>query len=306
MKILKYDEYGHDALTRDIERLTARYPFICAGTYGKSVMGRELPYLRIGGGCHRVLYNAAHHANEWITSPLLMRFIEQYAEALDHGGSLSGFCQAVEVFVRSTVYIAPMVNPDGVELVLGNLCSGSDYDGAAALWEASGKTVPFPSGWKANLRGVDLNLQYPAGWDKAREIKYAAGYDKPGPRDYVGGRPLEAPESRALFDLTLELDPALTLSYHSQGETIYWKYSDYEPPRSREVGTLLCAVSGYAMEETPAYSGNAGYKDWFIERFGRPGYTIEVGLGESPLPFEQFDKIYRDNLGILTLCASCL
>ena len=53
------------------------------------------------------------------------------------------------------------------------------------------------------------------------------------------------------------------------------------------------------MEETPSASAYAGYKDWFIQEYNRPGYTIEAGEGENPLPMEQFDKIYADNVGIL-------
>ena len=48
-------------------------------------------------------------------------------------------------------------------------------------------------------------------------------------------------------------------------------------------------------------SGYAGYKDWFIQTYDRPGYTIEVGQGVSPLPLSQFDEVYADNLGILVL-----
>ncbi|MBO5857325.1 MAG: gamma-D-glutamyl-meso-diaminopimelate peptidase, partial [Clostridia bacterium] len=58
-------------------------------------------------------------------------------------------------------------------------------------------------------------------------------------------------------------------------------------------------VSGYAVEETPYASGFAGYKDWFIETYNRPGYTIEIGIGMSPLPLSQFPGIYKDNIGIL-------
>ena len=46
-----------------------------------------------------------------------------------------------------------------------------------------------------------------------------------------------------------------------------------------------------------------GYKDWFIQIYNRPGYTIEAGLGENPLPISQFDIIYKDNIGILILGA---
>lgn len=91
----------------------------------------------------------------------------------------------------------------------------------------------------------------------------------------------------------------MILAYHSQGDVIYWKYLDYEPDRSREIALYFGEVSGYTVEETPQASGYAGYKDWFIQEFNRPGYTIEVGMGENPLPLEQFSKIYADNIGIL-------
>ena len=68
-----------------------------------------------------------------------------------------------------------------------------------------------------------------------------------------------------------------------------------------EFGTQFANVSGYSLESTPYNSSFAGYKDWFIQNYNRPGYTIEVGLGTSPLPLSQFDKIYSDNLGILVL-----
>ena len=46
-------------------------------------------------------------------------------------------------------------------------------------------------------------------------------------------------------------------------------------------------------------SGYAGYKDWFIMNYDRPGYTVEAGLGENPLPMSQFAQIYEDNKEIL-------
>ena len=123
----------------------------------------------------------------------------------------------------------------------------------------------------------------------------------PAPADYVGSAPLSAPESRAMYDYTLSLSPKLILAYHTQGKVIYWRYLDYEPAGSREIADTFAAVSGYAVEDTPYASGFAGYKDWFIQNFNRPGYTIEAGIGQNPLPISQFDEIFSDNLGILTL-----
>ena len=150
---------------------------------------------------------------------------------------------------------------------------------------------------------MDLNLQYPALWLRAREIKFSQGFTRPGPRDYVGRAPLNQLESRALAQLTEELDPALVLAYHTQGKVIYWQFQDIQVPGARAYAEEFARLSGYALEEVPEESSYAGYKDWFIQSFRRPGFTIEVGSGINPLPLSQFDEIYRDNLGILTTAA---
>lgn len=84
----------------------------------------------------------------------------------------------------------------------------------------------------------------------------------------------------------------LILTFHSQGEVIYWKYGDFNPLNSYEIGTILSNSSGYSLDLTPPESAYAGYKDWFISRFNKPGYTIEVGFGENPLPISDFPFIY--------------
>lgn len=159
-------------------------------------------------------------------------------------------------------------------------------------------------GWKfLRSTGVDLNLQFPAEWQRAKEIKYKQGFTSPSPRDFVGYGPLTEIESLALYNFTIQHNFRLTLAYHTQGQVIYWKFLDFLPPDSRYIGEQFENVSGYTLEDTPTSSGYAGYKDWFIQDFNRPGYTIEAGIGTSPLPISQFNKIYRDNIGILVLGA---
>lgn len=280
------------------EGLIVRYPFIQAGIIGKSVMGKEIPYLKIGKGSIEVFYNASHHANEWITTPVLLKFIEEYAAAYITGEKIFDTL-AVELFNKSTLYLVPLVNPDGVDLVNGVIPDGKYLSQARSI-SARYPEIPYPNGWKANISGIDLNLQYPANWEQAKEIKFSQGFTTPAPRDFVGAAPLTEPESLAVYNFTLKHNFMLTLSYHSQGKLIYWKYLDFEPARSYEIAQYFGDVSGYSVEETPYASGFAGYKDWFIQEYDRPGYTIEVGIGASPLPLSQFDEIYRDNIGILT------
>lgn len=282
--------------------LVRAYPFLRTEVLTQTALGRNIRTLVIGNGKRKVIYSASHHANEWITTPVLLKFVEEFAQALGSGGEIFGI-PASELAAKVTIYTVPMVDPDGVALVTGEIGPGDPgYDRARQIG-ADFPAIPFPEGWKANLMGVDLNLQYPAKWLRAREIKYSQGFTRPAPRDFVGRAPLNQPESRALAGYTEYIDPDLVLAYHSQGREIYWTFLDYEVSGARELGERFAQVSGYALAEPAPESSFAGYKDWFIQAFRRPGYTIEVGEGQNPLPLEQFDQIYRDNLGILVTAA---
>ncbi len=303
MAIVKTDVPMTSALCGEtIDALLTAYPFCRSEVLTQTAFERPVRTLVIGRGERKVLFTAAHHANEWITATLLLKFVEELAEAIQNGGKLWGV-DAANIDRLTTIYTVPMVDPDGVDLVTGAIQPGTLQFASAEALAAYYPQIPFPSGWKANLLGVDLNLQYPAGWITAREIKFAAGFDRAGPRDYVGRAPLTQRESRALAGYTEVLDPRLVLAFHTQGKIIFWQFQDYEVPGARELAEEFAGVSGYNMEDTPYESSFAGFKDWFIQTFRRPGFTIEVGSGVNPLPIGQFDEIYKDNLGILVTAA---
>ena len=306
MSIVKTDVPMTSALSNQfMDQLLEAYPFIRRQTLTETAFGRPVRALIIGDGPRQVLFTAAHHANEWLTATVLLKFAEDLAQAIASGGNIWGV-PAENIRRLVTVHLIPMVNPDGVDLVTGAIQPGTEeYDLALSL-SRNYPGIPFPQGWKANLMGVDLNLQYPAGWLQAREIKFSQGYTLPGPRDYVGRAPLTQREPRALAEYTEEIDPRVVLALHSQGQVIYWQFKDYDVPGARELGEEFARVSGYRLEDTPYESAFAGYKDWFIQNFRRPGYTIEVGTGNNPLPLSQFDPIYRDTLGILVTAATGL
>ena len=285
-----------------IKELMEKYPFIKVEKLTETSFGRPVWAMVMGEGDRHVLYSAAHHANEWITATLLLKFAEELSEACQTDGTVYGI-KAKDLLDHVMIHLVPMVDPDGVDLVTGVIKPGTpEYDRARQI-AGNFPDIPFPDGWKANLNGVDLNLQYPAGWMIARELKFSQGFDRPAPRDYVGRAPLNQKESRALADYTEEVDPNLVLAYHTQGKVIYWQFRDYQVPGAKLLGEEFARLSGYALADTPYESSFAGYKDWFIQRFRRPGFTIEAGLGENPLPIGQFEEIYRDNIGILVTAA---
>lgn len=290
---LDYNSYLIEAISRGI---AARYPFVRLIPIAKSVWGSMIYLIKIGMGEKQIFINGTHHANEWITTPLVFKFIEDYASAYANGGNIDSF-SASDLYKKTTLFAVAAVNPDGIDIV-NNAIGGSELDSVKAISD-NYPNIPFPGGWKANALGTDLNLNYPAGWEEAKKIKESQGYISPAPRDFVGESPLNQPESIAMYNLTVSNNFLLTISYHTQGAVIYWKYLNYEPEKSMEIGKTLASVSGYELELVPAASGYAGYKDWFILTYNRPGYTVEAGLGENPLPIEDFDKIYKDNLPLM-------
>ena len=239
MAIVKTDVPQTSELCNNtILELVKTYPFLRTELLTETAFGRKIRTLVIGKGKRKVIYSAAHHANEWITTPILLKFAEELAETIENGGEIFGI-DAKMLAETVTIYLVPMVNPDGVDLVTGAI--------------------------------------------------------KPGEGQYE--------TARALAGYTEYINPDLILAYHAQGKEIYWQFDDIEVPGAEELGRRLAEVSGYTLTAPAEVSSYAGYKDWFIKSFRKPGYTIEVGSGENPLPLEQFDEIYRANLGILVTAA---
>ena len=280
--------YDYNIMVQDIRTLQAIYPFLVNEPIGNSVLEKEIPGLTIGKGQKRVHFNASFHANEWITTPIVMTFLNEYLLSLTNNGSIRGI-YTLPLYNQTSLNIVPMVNPDGVDLVLNGPPEDETIRNNLIQWNRD--STDF-SGWKANINGVDLNDQFPAEWELERERNPKT----PGPRDYGGESPLSQPESIAMAELTVERDFARVLAFHTQGQVIFWGFMGLEPPETEQFVNEFARVSGYEPVQT--IESYAGYKDWFIQDWRRPGFTVELGLGTNPLPISQFDEIYEEALGI--------
>lgn len=116
-------------------------------------MKKPIVYIRLGTGPRPVMYNASHHSLEWVTTPVIMKFVENFAKAKVTTGFLQGY-DIDWLFRNISLYIVPMVNPDGVDLVLGQIPITSPYYLDALSINNTGR--PLNQVWNANIRGVDL------------------------------------------------------------------------------------------------------------------------------------------------------
>jgi g-D-glutamyl-meso-diaminopimelate peptidase len=282
-------EYNSTLMARDLNKLAEIFPFVKFQSIGKSVLGSDITELQIGNGPKRVHINGSFHANEWITTAIIMKFVNEYLLSLTNMSSIRGFTTN-PFYQEVTLSIVPMVNPDGVDLVLNGPPTREPY--RSDVVEINNGSLDF-SNWKANIRGVDLNNQYPAKWEIEKERKEPKA---PAPRDYPGDAPLTEPEAIAIAELTRQRNYSRVLAFHTQGEEFYWGYEDLEPPYAEVIANEFERVSGY--KSVRFIDSHAGYKDWFIQEWRRPGFTIELGEGVNPLPLTQFDEIYEESLGL--------
>ncbi len=285
------------AVCRMCHQLMARYSFLCGIPLGRSLCGRDIdglmlycPGKRQNG---RVLFAASFHGQEWITTLLLLRFCEELCFCLENGLSMVGVDVRRALSGRTLLFI-PQVNPDGVEIALSGSKAAGKY--AKFVAENGGDIAGL---WQANARGVDINHNFDAGFDTV----CADMPQTPAPRRYRGAKPESEPETQLLCALCRRISFRHVTALHTQGEEIYWQYGEKTPSTSRMMAQIMASASGYTVAAPAGSAAFGGFKDWFIEQFGRPGFTIEFGRGKNPLPLTDFYDIYEKAREMLLLDA---
>ncbi len=283
--VTKIEPATYAAVRRFMRGIAIRYPFVCEVPIGTSLCGRDIHALVLCGNGRRsdgrVLFTAAFHGQEWLTSIILLRFLEEVCFCLQHG-----LCMA-QVPVRRaigdrTLVCIPQMNPDGVEIALNGSKTAGKY--ARFVANLGGDTLGL---WQANARGVDINHNFNAGFDEI----HPSMPDSPAPRRYRGSSPESEPETAALCALCRRLSFRHATALHTQGEEIYWQYGEHTPPAARMMAEILATSCGYTVATPEGSAAFGGFKDWFIDTFHRPAFTIELGRGKNPLPIEDAASI---------------
>ena len=296
--------YDYEELLKSIKFIESRYPFCKIYSIGESVAKKSLYCIKVGRGENKVFYNGAHHGAEWITSALLMRFVEEYCEAYVRGKPL--FCVPSKyLFENVSLFVVPMVNPDGVDISInGARIYTADFP---RLFKQNGNSSDF-STWQSNFNGVDLNHNYDALWEFSRQGEIEHSIFGPGPTRWAGEKPFSEPETKAIKGLTEKENFKLAMAFHSQGQVIYYDFSGSEPNYSLCLVKAISAGTPYIPDIPEGIASYGGYKDWFINTYKRVCLTVEVGNGENPLPISDLKQIYKETLPILAggMKAACV
>ncbi len=261
----------------DIYEKTTRFYESWTGekrSIGRSIFGRNLYAVKIGDGAPIGIAQYAIHGREFITAEL-------------------AFLHA-KIGVKGSLWLLPLTNPDGALLSQIGVAS-APTTGREKLLTLNGGKEDF-SLWKANGRGVDLNVNFEARWGQGVKNVRTAGAE-----NYIGERPFSEPETLAIKRFTEQIQPNYTVSYHTKGEEIYWYFYQGEKTRARDerLAKSLSLSTGYPLITTSGSVG--GYKDWCIARFGIPAFTIEAGADSlrHPIREEGLDDILTRNQNAL-------
>lgn len=261
----------------------------------KSLCNRDIYYFEIGSKQNRTIYVGAFHGMEWITSIILFEFLYELKNCINSGSFIAGI--NVKRFLKDKgLVIIPCINPDGVEIQINGASSSLKYK--KLVDEISNGDT---SNWQANARGVDLNHNFNADWQNLRELEIANGITGPSKTRFGGANPESEPESFALAEFCRKNQFIRAIAFHSQGEEIYWDFGNSTPKEARTIGKLLARSSGYKLATPEKLATGGGFKDWFIEEFNKPAFTVEVGLGKNPLPLSQTYEIYNKIKELLVL-----
>lgn len=277
-----------------IKNLCEKYNFVKHFYAGKSVCGRCIDVLHIGNTKNRVLYCGGFHGAEYLTILALLKFFEECADAVHNDTYTDGYKIGDSLKIRGLT-IVPCVNPDGTEIAINGSESANRY---RPLVE---KVCDDTKKWQANARGVDINHNFNAGWSSLKRRELSRNIKHPSSTRFGGNAPESEPETKALTRLCRTIDFERALALHSQGREIYCSYGKNTPVLSFRLASMFSEVSGYNIGFPEDIATGGGFKDWFIEKFRKPALTVEMGLGENPLPLDDFEEEYKIMRNILSL-----
>ena len=280
-------DYG--LMMRYIDVFMRRYDFLGVTSIGCTVMGKSIPMITLGKGKSAALYVGAPRAGEWLTSIVLLRFINEYCELYKNKNRI--YNNTLDyLYSEKTVYIVPMLNADGVDYRINGVNDKNIlYDRLLRMNEESGTDF---SAWEANGRGVELSFNYNFDFGKNKKIESDRGIFGGAPSGYSGTSPESEPEIGALCNfLRFNASVEGVVSLGVGENTVSCSLSE-EAKRYSGTAGRLSRMSGYSLESESAGAG--GFSEWCMNELSVPVFEIKCGGAPKAFSADVPFKIYAD------------
>jgi len=307
--------YTYEQMVKDIYFLSQRYPgLFVTNILGTTADGRALYEVILGNiaSPHHVLIQYSIHSREYINTLLAMCQLEDYLKNM-MAGTLYGEKSYPDLFSNICIHMMPCSNPDGMtisQMGPDGLRTQEAKDTLQACYEfdvANGRAGDFETycrRFKANANGVDLNKNFDVGWDI-----YAGGPTQPSYEGYHGPAPASEAETQAILSVTESYPVIAVISYHSEGDVIFWNYELEDEQLlafDQQLADSLAEITGYTRRISKKYNASlsGGCSDYYVWEEGRIAVTVETGQDTCPIRINVFPNIWRDNQYVLPMLAT--
>jgi carboxypeptidase T len=275
------DYAGYEDVATALEAIAAEHPsFARLETLGTTFEGRGILALRLcAGSGPAALVMGGHHAREPASAEIALSVAEALAGGYETNGSVRWLLDNREI------WIVPMVNPDGIEYVLGS----GDTE-----WRKNRRPIDANGDGTSDGVGVDLNRNYGHRWGEGNTVH------DPASQEYCGTGPFSEAETKAIRMLAEREDFSVSVSFHSYGNVVYYPWNNgLDTSTNATLESLASEVAernGYiSMEGNTAYSTHGDSDDWLYANMSAAPVTIEIGAGFLPSRAE-LDELIPPNV----------
>jgi len=226
----------------------AAFPAICqvvdlTASYGTpaTVDGRHMYAVKISDNVAQeedepaFLLVGNHHAREIVTPLIALHALDQLTTRYGVDATITDLVNEYEI------WIAPVWNPDGYEYVFN----------VDNLWRKNRRVF-------AEGVGVDLNRNYPFGWDSP-----CGGSDSAATETYRGPSPASEAETQTMIAWAQGRSFAKVVDFHSYGLEVRYGLACLNYPFLSflidEASSLASAVPGYGVGPSCCTGGDFGY-----------------------------------------------
>lgn len=237
---------------------------------GKTIMKNDIYCIKIGSGETPVLITAAYHGLEYLTAYALTGFLKKYLTLTEYHEKIS-------------LYAVPMVNPDGIDIAINGI---NPKKLMHRILVKNLGIIDYTKLWQSNAFGVDINHNFDADWNSLGK--------EPSYTKYGGEYPCSEIETNIIVKLMEKIKPELFLAFHSQGKEIYYDFNGMENKGAEAAAERIASKCGYKAAKPSGTAAFGGAKDFFIKKYHKKAFTVELGEGKNPLSDFQLYDMTRD------------